>query len=216
MPKKRDSKQGAKPSAGPAKGSAKPQVTAKVTKKKSNGSKPAAILAPSEADYLKSREDIVDNEDSLDILSFYLNDTLFAIEVEYVGAVIMSREIVELPHTPDFIDGLISVRGEMILVMNLKKRLGIETGDIVRGNIIVTEPSSIANEAGMVVDKMAGVMEAVGKLKAPLKGEKKKNALVDKESQGVNYIKGIVESEGKGSIKVLDMESLMAFDMPRK
>lgn len=185
--------------------------------KKTEESKLTDMLAPSEADYLKSREDIAENEDSLDIVSFYLNGNLFAVEVEHVGAVIRSREVVKLPHTPDFIDGLISVRGEMILVMNLKKRLGIELGVEKVGNIIVTESLSFVDETGMIVDRMAGVMEVAGFLEETAKEETvneakgTKGASVAKE-QG--FIKGTVRSLAGQSIKVLDMAKLMAFDIP--
>lgn len=165
------------------------------------------LLAPSEADYLKKIEDKADKDDRLDMVAFYLNDSLFAVEVDFVGAVIMSREIVELPHTPDFIDGLISVRGEMILVMNLKRRLGMPLGALSGGNIIVTESSLTGSEAGMIVDRMAGVMEVDANLKSPSKTSSTKEA-------GVGFIKGVALSEEKNPIKVLDMVKLMDFEMP--
>lgn len=171
-----------------------------------------ALVAPSEAEYLLSRESAVDKEETLDIVSFYLSGSLYAVEVDHVGAVIMFREVVELPHTPEFIDGLISVRGDMILVMNLKKRLGIDKGADLSGNIIVTEHFSTAAETGLVVDKMAGVMEVAGFIKAPqekLRG--KKGALGGKDA---DFIKGTVESADKELIKVLDIGKLIAFDMP--
>ncbi|MBE9531522.1 MAG: chemotaxis protein CheW [Proteobacteria bacterium] len=171
----------------------------------------SSTLAPSEVDYQKSRDDLTENEDTLDVVSFYLNDELFALEVEYVGAVIMSREIVGLPHTPGFIDGLISVRGEMILVMNLKKRLGIDTAATIAGNIIVTDESPVFNDIGMLVDRMAGVMEVEGKLKAPSKPSKDKKSVQSSEQ---NFIKGTLESVNKEELKVLDIDKLLAFNMP--
>ncbi len=165
------------------------------------------LLAPSEADYLKKLEDKSDRDDRLDMVAFYLDDSLFAVEVDFVGAVIRSREIVELPHTPDFIDGLISVRGEMILVMNLKRRLGMDQGVQSGGNIIVTEPLLTGSDAGMLVDRMAGVMEVDANLKPSSKASSGKK-------DGVGFIKGVALSDEKKPIKVLDMVKLMDFEMP--
>lgn len=182
---------------------------AKKKKSDSVNPKPPALeqlIAPSEADYLKILDDRSDKDDRLDMVAFYLDENLFAVEVNFVGAVIRSREVVELPHTPDFIDGLISVRGEMILVMNLKRRLGMEQGTQSGGNIIVTEPSLTGSKAGMVVDRMAGVMEVDADLKLPKTSSGGKD--------GDKFIKGVALSDGKKPIKVLDMMKLMDFEMP--
>jgi purine-binding chemotaxis protein CheW len=211
LPKKKESKKDIKKGARtPTKAAPSPKQD---KERPTKAGKLAKLLAPSEAEYIKSREDTADKEDTLDIVSFYLNDTLFALEVEFIGAVIRSRKTVELPHMPDFIEGLISVRGEMILVMNLKRRLGIDSTSS-GGNIIVSEQSSGGNETAILVDKMAGVLEVDSKFKVPLNGANGKKKTEIKNAQGYDFIKGTVESSTKGLIKVLDMQKLMAFDMP--
>jgi purine-binding chemotaxis protein CheW len=166
--------------------------------------KSTKLTAPTEADFLIGREEGAEKEDSRYVVAFQLNGELFAVDVGYVEAVINFREVAELPHTPDFIEGLVSVRGEMVLVMNLKSRLGLPKTANAAGNILVTE--SLDHEIGIIVDKMAGVMEVPIELDKLPKSAKGK---ID----SVRFLKGLVKETAQ-EVKVLDMEALMDFELP--
>ena len=182
-------------------------------KKKGARKKPSAgalkkALAPTEADFLLKREEGSERADSRHIVTFYLDDKMYAVDVAYVGAVINSREVAQLPNTPVFIEGLVSVRGEMVLVMNLKRRLGIGSKVNKVGNIIITE--SLDHEIGILVDKMAGVMEAPNKLKPLMSSAASIPSGFAAEDR--SFIKGIVR-QGDKVVGVLDMERLMDFKL---
>jgi purine-binding chemotaxis protein CheW len=180
-----------------------PKPKKKSVAKKSVVKKIQGLTAPTEADFLRGREEGAEHEDSRYIVAFHLNDVLYAVDVGYVAAVISSREVAKLPHTPSFIEGLVSVRGEMVLVMNLKRRLSMDIAASLEGNILITE--SLDHEIGILVDKMAGVMEVPLKLKKlPKSG---------KEADSERYFQGMVKV-GESDVKVLDMEKLMDFELP--
>lgn len=167
------------------------------------------IIAPTETDYLLGREEGAEKEDSRYIVAFHLDGDLYAVDVAYVRAVIMAREVAQLPHTPGFIEGLVSVRGEMILVMNLMRRLGIESAVKAGGNILITE--SFDHEIGIIVNKMAGVMEVPMKLKPFLRqGKGKSKGLAGEDRR---FFKGIARA-GDKVVRVLDIEKLMDFELP--
>ncbi len=168
-------------------------------------------LAPTEEDFLSRREEGAEEEGSRYIVAFHLDGELYGVDVGYVGAVIMSREVAEIPHAPGFIEGLVSVRGEMILVMNLRRRLNIDSSVNAAGNILITE--SLDHEIGIIVDKMAGVMEVPMKL-TPLSisGKGKKP---DPKGGDNRFFKGTVKA-GDKELRVLDMEKLMDFELPKE
>src|SRR5574337_293394 len=72
-------------------------------------------------------------EERLQIISFFLDGEEYAFEVADAVEVLRPRQMTEVPRTPDFIKGILSVRGEMVFVIDLKKRLNI--GEAERGSV---------------------------------------------------------------------------------
>ena len=57
--------------------------------------------------------------------SFTLGDLLFGIEVEVVQEIIRSLEITRVPLSPQVVSGLINLRGQIVIAINLRRRLGL-------------------------------------------------------------------------------------------
>ena len=55
------------------------------------------------------------------LISFNLNDDMYCIPLDYVKEVIKDTNVTTIPGTPDFIEGIINLRGDYTTVLNLKK-----------------------------------------------------------------------------------------------
>ncbi len=60
-------------------------------------------------------------------ISFNLNNDSYCIALDYVKEVLKDTSITNVPGTPDFIEGIMNLRGDYITVINLKKFLGLES-----------------------------------------------------------------------------------------
>ena len=60
-------------------------------------------------------------------ISFNLNTDSFCIALDYVKEVLKDTSITNVPGTPDFIEGIMNLRGDYITVINLKKFLGLSS-----------------------------------------------------------------------------------------
>jgi purine-binding chemotaxis protein CheW len=58
-------------------------------------------------------------------ISFNLNNDFYCIALDYVKEVLKDSSITNVPGTPDFIEGIMNLRGDYITVINLKKFLGL-------------------------------------------------------------------------------------------
>ena len=58
-------------------------------------------------------------------ISFNLNSDYYCILLDYVKEVLKDTSITKVPGTPDFIEGIMNLRGDYITVINLKKFLGL-------------------------------------------------------------------------------------------
>jgi purine-binding chemotaxis protein CheW len=90
-------------------------------------------------------------EEELEVLVFLLDRERYAIPIEHVLEIIRYKEPTPVPHTVGFLDGIISLRGEMIPVINGRKRLGHEPKEPDKHTrIIILQDAS--NRYGILVD----------------------------------------------------------------
>ena len=95
--------------------------------------------------------------DLLQLVIFQLGGEEFGVEIMKVQEIIRMPEITQIPQSPDFVEGVINLRGKIIVVVNLDKRFNLnqkETDDNSR--IIVVEIEN--NVVGMVVDSVNEVL----------------------------------------------------------
>jgi len=73
-------------------------------------------------------------------VTFNLGDEVFAIEVGHVREILELPEMTKIPHVPDYIRGVVNVRGSAIPVMDLRAKFGLSiTGDTMESRILVLE-----------------------------------------------------------------------------
>ncbi|RMF46212.1 MAG: purine-binding chemotaxis protein CheW [Deltaproteobacteria bacterium] len=91
-------------------------------------------------------------------LSFALGHEQYAVDIEQVREIIKPREVTEIPRTPDFLLGVISLRGVVVPIYDLCRRLRLgETGLSERTRIIVCELDD--RIAGLLVDNISQVVD---------------------------------------------------------
>ena len=105
-----------------------------------------------------------DDQDSLELLCFKLSDEEYAVEINDVREIVKMVDITDVPKTPDFMLGIISLRGVIIPLLDLRMRLGLEACSYnSKTRIIIASANDM--KMGMVVD---AVTEVVGLKKGTL------------------------------------------------
>ena len=73
-------------------------------------------------------------------LTFILEDETFAIDVSQVREVLDLSRITKVPRTPDFVRGVINIRGNVVPVVDFRMKFGMEmTESTVNTRIIIME-----------------------------------------------------------------------------
>ena len=91
---------------------------------------------------------------------FKLNDDIFSIDVKNVIHTMEVGEMTPLPKTPEFVKGITVFRGDMLPVIDLRIKFGIQNKNN-EGFIIVTKFMSNEKEqqVGLIVDEVLEVSE---------------------------------------------------------
>jgi len=95
-------------------------------------------------------------------LSFRLDEEEFALDISKVREVLDCAKITKVPQTPEFMCGVINLRGSVVPVIDLKRKFGIsDTLKTVDSRIIIGEVSvdGDATVLGVLADAVNEVME---------------------------------------------------------
>ena len=78
-----------------------------------------------------------DQEELLQLVSFKIGDEEFGVDILSVQEINRMSQITKVPNTPDFIEGVINLRGRIIPVIDLRVKLGMTRKDHGKNTRIV-------------------------------------------------------------------------------
>jgi purine-binding chemotaxis protein CheW len=111
--------------------------------------------------HLQSDADSLEGK-GLEYVVFALGAEKFAVGIESIQEILKPQNVTEIPHTPDFLVGVINLRGKIVPVVDLRQRLGMSAKEVGKSSrIIVAIHQSQA--IGMLVDSVLAVQPVATK-----------------------------------------------------
>ncbi len=135
-------------------------------------------------------------------MGFRLGDEDYAIAITKIQEIILMKPITRLPQAPDFIEGLINLRGAVIPVVSLRKRFGLparEVDDETRTIVVNVHDKTV----GCVVDAVTRVMR--------INRDQIQPSPLGAAVGSCRYVSGLARLDERLLI-MLDVEKLFQFD----
>ncbi|RKM61202.1 purine-binding chemotaxis protein CheW [Butyrivibrio sp. CB08] len=89
---------------------------------------------------------------------FTINDENFGIDISFVNSIIKMPAITNVPDYPEHYSGIISLRGEVIPVINLRKMMNYEEEVVDSAKIIIVDIEE-DKQVGIIVDEVTEVLD---------------------------------------------------------
>lgn len=143
-----------------------------------------------------------EDEDTLHslFLTFSIADQSYGMETRYVSEIVGMQEITAVPEAPRFVRGVVNLRGNVIPIVDVRLRFGMEEKEYdERTCIIVTTVGEII--VGLVVDQVSEVISIDEECISP-------PPKVAEDQGGAEYIQGMGRLEDEVSI-LLDVRKLL-------
>ena len=119
------------------------------------------------------------------ILIFSVGEKDYGADITQVREVIRKRKVTPVPEAAAFVEGVISLRGRVIPLINLRKKLGMKSQEVPSNRIVVT---TIRNHwTGILVDQVADVVTV----------RPEDITKPDEVLHGASYLVGVTKWEGK-------------------
>lgn len=122
-------------------------------------------------------------------ISFIIGSSTYCLEIDYVGGFYkyLETKVIKIPCTPDFIKGLISIKGDYITIIDLRKYFDNEFSKLTDKSTIIAIQSKDF-KVGFIVDEISDTMNI---LPSELYANKTKgkNLKSDSKNEIIEYVK---------------------------
>lgn len=130
-----------------------------------------------------------------------LGKDLFGVEIKYIDSIIVMQNITRVPKAQPYFLGVINLRGEIIPVMSLRRKFGLEEDEFDSlTRILIIKPEPSAASVGMIVDEVNDVIE--------LKRDDVEVMDYDEKDNMASYSAGIGKY-GKDLINILNIPEII-------
>ncbi len=151
---------------------------------------------------IKERSDQLEKDQILQLVGFIIGSQQFGVNILTVQEIIRSAPISEVPNSPDFIEGVINLRGNIIPIIDLRKRLKLHSQDgdqqVDTWILIVNVDDRVT---GFIVDSVTKVLKIQSSAIEPPPD-------IVVEGLKSQYIHGVCEM-GEGLIILLDFNKIL-------
>lgn len=135
----------------------------------------------------------------LQVVGFRIGRETFGLPISMVREIVRVPEITSVPNAPDYIEGVINLRGRIIPIVDLRKRFGERTFEPNKKNrIVVVELESRA--IGLMVNSASEVLRI-----PPSEIEEPHNIFQEGD---LNYITGVGKLKGR-LVMLLDLSRVL-------
>ena len=145
--------------------------------------------------------DVEDGEQEMlrELLSFELGDAPYAIPVERVREIIRLREVTPMPRVPKCVTGVVALRGEVVQVVDMRMRLGLEARPPTRRSRIIVLHGEDDRVTGIAVDSVQEVLRV-------------KEEDVDTATAQSGGIVSELCKRGDEFVSIVDLDQMLALD----
>jgi purine-binding chemotaxis protein CheW len=142
----------------------------------------------------------------LQIVVFSMGRELFGVSIEEVHEIVRVPEITAVPDAPPFLEGMINLRGKILPVIDLRRRLRLaEAQRDKHTRVLIAEEGG--RLVGLLVDAVAEVLRVPeGALEPPPE-------MIS--SIGVDYLSAVAKADGR-LISLLDFRKVLGRDDLRR
>lgn len=143
---------------------------------------------------------------NLQLVVFNIGKELYGVGIDNVQEIVRVPEVTEVPDAPAFLEGVINLRGRIVPVIDLRKRLRLQGMEKTKSTrVLITENGK--SQVGLLVDSVSEVLKVQpDDIEAP---PEMVSAI------GVEYITGVAKMEER-LIILLDLKKILSIEDMKK
>lgn len=143
----------------------------------------------------------VEVQESIQYIVVKFGDEQFGIDIKYIDNIVRMQRITRVPKVQSYIKGVINLRGEVIPVVSIRLKMGLEEDVITKTTRIIIIKLDNGEVIGMLVDEVKEVVT--------LQTSQIEKVSYDSKEDKVNYLSGVGKDKGE-LISLFDLNLVFA------
>ncbi|MCP3891451.1 MAG: purine-binding chemotaxis protein CheW [Desulfobulbaceae bacterium] len=138
----------------------------------------------------------------VELATFYVGDALCGMDILKVQEINKLMQMTKVPQAPDYVLGILNLRGQIVTIIDLGRKLGLGETNISQDprNIIV---NSAGGHVGLLVRRISDVVSADMEMREP--------APANMSGIQGDYFTGVYKTDSN-LIGILDVEKVLSID----
>ncbi len=96
--------------------------------------------------------------EAVQYIKIAVGEEFYGIDISIVDNIVRMQRITRVPNVAEYIKGVINLRGEIVPIMNLRLKMGIEEIEYTKTTRIIIIKTEIAGKIGLIVDAVKEVV----------------------------------------------------------
>ena len=142
--------------------------------------------------------------DTTQFIVIKLGDEQYGIDIKYIDNIVRMQHITRVPKVDDYLKGVINLRGEVIPVMSIRIKMGLEADVETKSSRIIILKLEQQGTIGVIVDEVKEVVT--------LEDNQIERVSYDSKDDKDSFLSGIGKCDG-GLISLLDLNSVVLENM---
>ena len=130
-----------------------------------------------------------------------LGDEQYGIDIKYIDNIVRMQHITRVPKVDAYLKGVINLRGEVIPVMSIRIKMGLEADVETKSSRIIILKLEQQGTIGVIVDEVQEVVT--------LENDQIERIAYDSKEEKDSFLSGIGKCEG-GLISLLDLNTVVS------
>lgn len=130
-----------------------------------------------------------------------LGEEEYGIDIKYIDNIVRMQNITRVPKVQKYLKGVINLRGEVIPVMSIRTKMGLEADEFTKSTRIIILKLEQQGNIGVIVDEVQEVVT--------LDSTQIEKVAYDTKEEKDNFIFAIGKYENGGLISLLDLNAVV-------
>lgn len=134
-------------------------------------------------------------------IKIQIGEEFYGVDIGIIDNIVRMQRITRVPNVADYIKGVINLRGEIVPIMNLRMKMGLEEIEYTKATRIIIIKTEAYGKIGLIVDAVKEVIA--------LEEEQIEKMKYDKNSEDEHFVFAVGKMDNM-LVSLLDMTVVLA------
>jgi purine-binding chemotaxis protein CheW len=147
-----------------------------------------------------------DNADVGELIQYIvikIDEEQYGINIKFIDNIVRMQQITRVPKVDDYLKGVINIRGEIVPVMSVRMKMGLEEEEITGKSRIIILKTGEGDLVGIIVDQVNQVLTLSENNIEKVRYDDKKN------QNAATFVSGVGHYDG-GLVSILDLDAVVS------